>query len=194
MNFPLRTKRATIVVLVVLAVSCIAQPARASVITFVATDLADVTVGEDLWRYDYSVSGRNFLQSEFFDIYFDPTRYRALSAGPAANADWDSIALQQPNPAVLPPFDVGIFDSFALVGGPSLADIFSATYVFIGPGAPGSQKFNIYDASSNLIETGFTVRPVSGIPEPSTISLSLIGLMAFAVLFLRSYNMRRPTR
>ena len=194
MNFPLRTKRATIVVLVVLAVSCIAQPARASVITFVATDLADTTVGQDLWRYDYAVSGRSFLQSEFFDIYFDPSRYRTLSAGPEPNADWDSIVLQQPTPGNLPPFDVGIFDNFALTGAPSLAGSFSTTFVFLGPGTPGSQKFNIFDANSNLIETGLTTRPVSVIPEPSTISLSLIGLLVLVFCYHRRSKMRRSTR
>ena len=42
--------------------------ARATTITFTATDLTDITAGQNLWQYDYTVSGRDFLQTEFFDI------------------------------------------------------------------------------------------------------------------------------
>lgn len=42
--------------------------AQAATITYTATNLADVTPGEDLWRYDYVVSGGDFLHSEFFDL------------------------------------------------------------------------------------------------------------------------------
>ena len=82
-------------------------PAQAEKIAFVATDLVDVTPGEDLWRYDYTVSGsHNFAQFEFFDIFFDPSLYGALSDASAPNGDWDVLILQQPNPINLPPLRI----------------------------------------------------------------------------------------
>ena len=164
-----------------------------AVIEFVATDLPDTTVGEDLWRYDYNVSGRTFLQSEFFDIYFDPLIYGTLTAGPSPNADWNVIVLQQPNPMNFPPFDTGIFDSFALVNGPSLTGTFSVAFIYLGSGTPGVQPFDIFDANSNLLESGFTRRPVGEpeIPEPSTISSFLLGLTATVLKFHRSLKIRR---
>lgn len=153
---------------------------QAARIDFAPTDLVDVTPGEDLWRYDYTVSGPSFQQSEFFDIYFDPSLYAMLTAGPAPNADWDVLILQQPNSANLPPFDVGIFDAFALVGSPSLSGAFSVSFVYLGTGIPGSQVFEIYDADSSLVETGLTTVPRAEevIPEPSTLALLLAGLAA----------------
>jgi hypothetical protein len=150
---------------------------QATVIEYVATDLADDVAGEDRWRYDYTVSGRSFLESEFFDILFDPALYRDLAAGPAPNADWDVLILQQPNPANLPPFDAGIFDAFAVVTDPSLAGTFSASFVYLGMGVPGPQVFQVYDAGADLVETGLT-RPLAvvPIPEPSTILLTMAGL------------------
>src|SRR5688572_10304639 len=100
---------------------------HAATIEFVATDLPDVTA-EDLWRYDYRVSGRSFLQFEFFDIYFDPLLYRNLANESLAGPDWDVAILQQPNPLNLPPFDRGMFDAFALVDGPSLTGTFSVSF------------------------------------------------------------------
>src|SRR5262245_55788680 len=104
------------------ATSLFLPRADATSITFIATDLTDITLGENLWQYDYTVSGRNFLQSEFFDIYFDPSLFASLTAGPTPNSGWDVTILQQPNPVNIPPFNVGIFDAFALQNTPSLAD------------------------------------------------------------------------
>src|SRR5437867_3457999 len=115
-------------------------PAQAEKIEFVATNLVDVTPGEDLWRYDYTVSGsHNFLQSEFFDIYFDANLYGTLSAETAPNADWAVAILQQPTPANFPPFDTGIFDSFSLADNPSLSGVFSVSFIFLGSGRPDAQ-------------------------------------------------------
>jgi hypothetical protein len=143
--------------------------------------LADATPGEDLWRYDYKVSGRSFVQSGFFDIYFDPDLFASLLAGPPPNADWDVTILQQPAPGNLPPFDTGIFDAFALTSDPSLVGTFSVSFAYRGTGSPGAQPFEIFDDLSNSVETGFTTL----IPEPSTAALSLIGLAGALIRFRR---------
>lgn len=182
-------KKDVLLVAIVLATSLpISQAAN---ITFAATDLVDITAGEDLWRYDYTVSGRGFLQSEFFDIYFSPALYRSLIASPAPNADWDVLVLQQPDPTILQPFDRGIFDAFAVIDGPSLSGTFSVSFIYLGAGNPGAQPFEIYDPSSILAESGFTSAPANVIPEPSTGALFLIALAAGATLFHRRSSLRR---
>ena len=164
---------------------------QAARIEYVASDLADLTTGEDLWRYDYTVSGRNFLQSEFFDTYFPASLYEELVAGPTPTADWDVLILQQPNPVNFPPFDAGIFDAFALAGTPSLAGAFWVSFIYLGSGSPGAQLFRIFDAESNLVESGLTTAPVGVIPEPSTGALFLIGLAACLFHLHRRSGIRR---
>jgi len=177
--------------LVLLVLMAPAAIARAATIEFVASDLVDTTPGEDLWRYDYTVSGRNFLQSEFFDIYFSANLYGMLTAAAGPNADWDVAILQQPNPANLPPFDRGMFDAFALTDNPSLSGTFSVNFVFLGSGSPGSQKFEIFDAASTLAESGFTRAPGQVIPEPSTAAPFFIALVAGAIQLRRRSEIRR---
>ena len=169
--------------LLVVIVFLSALAAHAGTIEYVPTNLPDVTSGEDLWRYDYTVSGFAFLQSEFFDIYFSPALYSTLAAEPAPNADWDVLVLEQPRPGILPPFDRGIFDSFVLTDGPSLSGVFSVSFIYLGSGTPGAQEFEVFDGLSNTIETGFTRAPAGTIPEPSTFALLLIGLVAWALRF-----------
>jgi hypothetical protein len=174
------------VILALVTAAAFISNAHAATIHFVTTDLPDVTPGEDLWSYEYTVTGRSFLQSEFFDIYFDPALYGTLAPGPPLNAGWDTRILQQPNPVNLPPFDRGIFDSFALVDNPSLAAAFSVSFVYLGTGSPGSQPFEIFAANSNLLESGLTSPAAGAIPEPSSIVLCLLGLAAFGVKFYRN--------
>ena len=185
--------RSAILVVALLSWLITVIPARAGTIEYVATNLVDVTPGEDLWRYDYTVGGRAFLQSEFFDIYFAPNLYSSLTAGPAPNADWDVLILQQPNPVNLPPFDTGIFDAFALTDGPSLSGSFSVSFIYLGQGSPGAQAFEIFDAGTvpALLEAGLTTVPGAEIPEPSTAALFLIGLAAWAIHLHRRHGIHR---
>ena len=171
------------VVLVILVLLSAFTAAQATTIAYTASNLPDIVPGEDLWRYDYMVSDRSFLQSEFFDIYFSSALFGTLTAGPAPNADWDVAILQQPEPLNLPPFDRGMFDAFALNDAPSLSGAFSVSFVFLGPGTPGSQEFDIFNANFELVESGNTSVPVPGdivVPEPSTAALFLFGLVACA--------------
>jgi hypothetical protein len=99
-------------------------------------------------------------------VYFDANLYGTLSAASAPNADWDVIILQQPNPVNVPPFDQGIFDAGARTDNPSLSGAFSVSFINLGAGTPGSQRFEVFDAETNLVDSGFT-QEVRGIPEPA---------------------------
>ena len=169
--------------------TCAAPSLSAATIQYVATNLTDVNLGEDLWRYDYLVSSETFSNSDFFEIYFDASLFGTLSAGPAPNADWDVLILQQPNPSNIAPFDIGIYNAFALQGNPGLSGLFSVTAVYLGPTAPGAQAFKIFNPDGSVRQESVTVPFGSGeIPEPSTFVL-----ISFSVLTLAAIRRRKPT-
>jgi hypothetical protein len=186
-----RGAKPSVYLVAVLALVCSSLPARAATIAYTATDLTDVIPGEDLWRYDYTVSGHSFLQTDLFDILFDPLLYDSLTAGPPPNGDWDVLILQQPNPVNLPPFDTGIFNAAALSDNPSLVGSFSATFNYLGAGTPGAQPFQIFDVAGTPLDSGLTRVPGSTvIPEPSTAALFLTGVIAVTVATRRRRSRR----
>ena len=158
----------------IVAAVCAAGPlatADAATITFVATDLADVLPGEDLWRYEYVVSGFDFLENQGFSIEFDDSLYSDLEdPPPPVSPDWDIISLQ-PDPGVPAP---GLYDALALTDHASLGQTFGLTFVWLGGAAqvPGAQPFTIsqFDAAGALLgvlDSGST----AAVPEPSTMLL-----------------------
>jgi len=184
------TRRTPVVVFLLTAVLLICSAtAEATVIQFAATNLPDTTAGQDLWRYDYTVSGRSFLQDQFFDIYFDPLLYRTLAVLSTPGPQWEAIILLQPNPANIPPFDRGMFDAAALVNSPPLAGTFSVSFVFLGAGSPNSQPFDIFamsGANAVLLESGVTTPAGSAIPEPASFLYIATGMGIAAIRFCRS--------
>ena len=192
MSFSGKIAHGFVLVLSVLLLLITSSPIQASTVEFLAIDLTDTTPGEDLWRYDYTVTG-SFQQAWFFDVLFDASLYRTLKDPSAPNLDWDAIILQQPNPGELPPFDRGIFDAFALINNPSLSGSFSVSFIYLGPGTPGSQMFEVFDAGANSVETGLTSPLAGEVPEPATAALVGFGLIACAILYRRKIEIRRRT-
>jgi len=144
--------------------------AQAIVISYEATDLVDVTLGEDLWSYTYRVTGAAFAGGEGFSIFFDPALYGSIEASPpAVNGDWD-VLTTQPSTSLPAP---GIYDALALIDGPSLADPFKVSFVWLGSGTPGAQSFDRYDAGFTTVASGTTTPTV---PEPGTLPLMLAAL------------------
>jgi hypothetical protein len=157
---------------------------QATLIIFEATDLADVSAGEDLWRYIYQVSGFSFAANEAFEILFDRTLYTKLKDPPPAVAGWDILSIQ-PDPS-LP--DDGRYSALALSANPSLAGPFSISFVWLGGGgiSPGSQPFEInqFDNAGNIIstlETGVT-RNASPVPEPNSPGWAAMLLLTLLIL------------
>src|SRR5688572_18332096 len=115
--------------------------ASAVAITYQSVDVPDVVPGQDLWRYEFLVSG-NFVAFGGFNVLFSPSLYRSLeNPPPAVNADWFATTLE-PNPAL--PAN-GLYTATALTANPSLSDLFTLTFQFLGTGAPGEQPFEVFD-------------------------------------------------
>lgn len=139
-----------------------ALSANASVIEYSLTN-----IGGNSWRYDYGITNNTNTTIAEFTIFFDLHRYSNLQVVHSAQ-EWDSIVVQ-PDPNL--PSD-GFFDTLALSAGlfpDSTLRIgaFSVLFDFSGPGAPGSQPFEAYNAAFAMVGSGFTTLP-SSVPEPST--------------------------
>jgi hypothetical protein len=149
-------------------------PARAAVVvTFEAVDIPDAGP-LDVWSYTYRVSGRTFAKGEGLSVLFEVGSHsNLLSPPPIVNADWDAIVLQ-PDPLLPAP---GRYDAQAQVDAPSLADDFGVAFAWLGAGAPGAQRFEIYGPDFQTLETGTTV-PV---PEPASAVGLALGLACLAL-------------
>ena len=175
-------KRVLVSLVMAWCVLGLGRPAVAAplVIQYQATDLVDLVAGEDLWRYDYSLSGFDFLANQGFSIQFDPAQYGPLESALPAHAGWD-ILTTIPDPS-LP--DAGLYDALALQDHAPLSNPFSATFVWLGGplSVPGSQLFTVYQLADDgsylaTLQTGVT----SPVPEPSSlllISAGLVGVIA----------------
>ncbi len=183
------TRRVLLAATLVLAFG-IGQRAEAITIQYQATDLADLTPGEDLWAYQYFPSAFPFPADHGFAIFFDYETTAALT-NPVAPADWDPLAAD-PIPATL---SDGYYDALALIDDPSVAGIFSVQFVWSGAGSPGSQPFEIYELINGTpvpFEFGDTVPfGADPIPEPSSLLLVAAGA-AGLVRRVRHRSRRRP--
>ena len=145
-------------------------------IIYNATDLADTTPGEDLWRYSYGVSGVAFFADQGFNVSFDRNLCTKLeSPPPPVNADWDPLTIQ---PDLALDSD-GFYDAQATRDNPSLANPFTLKFVWLGTGTPAAQPFTIYNADFSTREQGVTA------PEPSAVALLGAGLGMLSTLGAR---------
>ncbi len=138
-------------------------------VSFVATDLADTTVGEDLWRYDYLISGPLGV-FEAVNLLFSPTDYGALSS--VAGAPQLDLLPIDPD-AGLPANGMLTATALTTLAAGATANA-TVSFVWLAIGTqPGAQAFEHLDDGFNVIGNGLT-RPV---PEASTALLLLGGLL-----------------
>ena len=158
--------------LALLAVLCVAGDAGATTIRYSVTQVAGNT-----FEYAYRVENDSLAVAiEEFAVFFDVNLFENLSA-PTSAAGWDPLLIE-PDPILA---DDGFADWLVLTADSEIApgetlDGFGVRVDFLGLGTPGSQFFDVRDASFVLLDTGFTVP----LPEPGTGLLLLLGLAAVA--------------
>lgn len=175
----MKKKYASLVMAGLLTLGVAGLANAATTIMYAAVDLADTTVGEDLWRYTYTVSGDSFATGTGFAIQFEETDYTLSGALVAPNPDWDVQTYGSPyNPGSY------VYDAYALVNNASLADRFVVDFVWTGGSqGPGSQYFVVYDSlTGTLLGDGCT----SPVPVPAAAWLLGSGLVAVAGLRKKS--------
>ncbi len=170
------------------AFSASLAPARAIGIT------AEITaLGGDSYRAVYAVHNDGSLGAGvsvlLFDLLFDPTDALESSlsiVSPASvSSGWSELLLASA-PSVPAAYDAlalgaGIADGGTVSG-------FAVEFQWLGAGAPGSQAFAIYDASSfALLESGATT-----VPEPPL--LGYLAVLGAVGLLARSGRARRRSR
>ncbi len=161
-----------LVLLLIIVAAGVPGLARAVVITLQSIDVADQVPGEDLWRYEFSVSG-SFVPFGGFIVKFDPALYRALEAPlPDVNNNW-SVFTVEPDLGL---GAEGLYWATALVANPLLGDPFVLTVEWLGSGAPGGLPFEVLDDSFGVLQSG-TIQPLNAVPLPSSLALTCIGLV-----------------
>lgn len=155
------------------------------------------------WQYNYTVGNQTGGDIDWFTIFFDPLLYvfdltvtpdgfeevdPNIFDGPA---DWDVFVA--PPDEFFGVLEYGFYDGFALgdfiVPG-ELVGGFSIVFTWLGDPdtAPGSQPFTLFGDGLPDNPTLFTQQMVVAVPEPGTLTLFCIGLLALGI------SRRRLTR
>lgn len=163
----------------------IASPAQALTVTATAVDLPDAVAGQDLWRFDYLLTGPvqafagatlTFVVAEFSGL--------VVSASPPA-ADW--LGAVTPGDASAPFDGVVQFTAQAALGAASSGQ-FSVDLVWAQPRQPFQQSIELFEDGGNVLSTG--MQSVAIVPEPAT--AALFGAGALLVGAAGRYRRRRP--
>jgi hypothetical protein len=137
-------------------------------------------LGGAQWEYDYSVMNSTLgspLQE--FTIWFDYKLFRNLAIK-STNTNWDQVVIQ---PQVIFAPQDGYYDALTLgtgiTGGDSESG-FTVSFDWLSNGTPGRQPFDIVDPENySVLDSGLTTPlNASPVPEPGTILLTALGLVA----------------
>lgn len=145
------------------------------------------SLGGDQWRYAYTLQGDGPAGGvDGVTIYFASAAY-ALLTNAVAPSDWDPLVVQ---PDTGLPAD-GFLDLLHLAGPLSgiLTPVsFDLDFKYLGIGAPGAQRFELYNASPfSVVFSGQTES--ASVPEPS--GSALVALALTLVILTPALGIRR---
>lgn len=152
--------------------------ASAATVNYTAFDIADSTPGQDLWRYDYLISG-SFGAFDTLSLEYADSLYAQLAlTTPPTTLD--------AAPVVTGGFPAGspsLLQLTAFSANAALSDAASVTFVWLGLGKPGSQPFSVdTDLGVNLQTSRTTLTPAAGaVPEPASAGLVAAALAGLAI-------------
>lgn len=149
----------------------------AATIQFQVSTVGVTGTGDTLFRYNYFLSGFDFLTNQALDIQFSPTLFRTLSNG-VVGTGFDLFLFLPDNP----PGASGDYSAMATVDHPSLAQTFQVDFTYTGTGSPGAQFYSVNQFNANggfvgVLSSGNTIPVSSSVPEPSGLLLSGLGLL-----------------
>lgn len=152
-------------------------------VTFLATDLADTTAGEDLWQFDYSITGP-LAEFESVNLLFTPSDFSPALAVLTSDI---SISTTVTAPVASPAADGQVLAT-AMAPLPSNAfAAMSVQFVWTGAGRPGAQSFEVLDDHYNVLLTGTTMM-AAAVPEASTVTMLFAGMILLGSV---AYRRRR---
>ena len=153
-----------------------ASPGGAASVSHIVVNLSDVTVGEDLWEYDFTLQGPLPLFNSV-NLLFGPDTHSQISVlGNATPADLE-LALSPPAP--------GLGTDILLAQGDlpaSFIGTVALSFVWTGTGTPVTVDYEVVDENFNVLESGLS----NPVPEPASWALLLAGITALLV------GLRRP--
>jgi hypothetical protein len=143
------------------------------------SDLADTTMGDDLWSVSYTLSGTTFQVNQGFTIFFPSSQFKNLST-PLSPTGWNVLSVQ-PDVGLAAP---GFLDGLALINSAPLNQPFGLTFDWLDTGPPGAQSFEMYDQTGTfqVISSGQAVVAGPAVPEPGTVGwgICIIGVIALS--------------
>jgi PEP-CTERM motif len=152
------------------AACLLANTAWAAAPQFTAVDLADTTVGRDLWQYEYTLTGPLPLFNAF-TLQFSSADYADLGlVSNSAPAELD-VLLTQPDAGA--PFDGQVLAQALTALDASFSGKLQVSFTWLGTGKPGAQPFELIDDGFGVLDSGTTVAVV---PEPASAWLLMGGL------------------
>ncbi len=140
--------------------------------TYETTDIVDAIGDPDRMKITYRTSDW-FQAGGGFNLFYDVNEFADLSVT-TIGGDWFS-SVTQPDP--IASLD-GIVSFMALVDMMGVANTFEVEFTVIGNAIPGSQPFEFFNASFDVVRSGQTMPLVQSVPEPATpLLLAFGGLM-----------------
>jgi hypothetical protein len=152
-----------------LAISAATASWAAPSVTYLASDLPDVVVGEDLWSFDYTITGP-LASFESINLLFSPAKYGANMMVISNDPTLSPLI----TPPTLAPEADGVLSVTALDMVPTNGSAhLKIQFVWTSNGMPGPQPFEVLDDQFNVTSVGMT----TPVPEMSPATLLLAGLM-----------------
>jgi hypothetical protein len=178
----MKKKYVSLVMAAMLTLGAAGLANASNAISYTALDLADVTPGQDLWQYSYTVSGDSFAMGTGFAIDFEKDLFMLTESAnlTAPNAGWDVWTYTSSYDA-----NNFVYDAYALEDNASLADTFTVDFVWTGAAdAPGAQFYVVYNQNEGtVLQNGSTT--AAPVPVPAALLLLGSGWAAIAGAGLR---------